>query len=88
MIERKELLGKSDFSSLTQYSDLNPKRKRIAKRAELKVEQDKIVSLKTHNLSCFPGKSHFEDDRTQNYFVLQPIQRYLKLAANASKVKA
>ena len=29
------------------------------------------------------GKSHFEDDSTQNYFVFQPIYRYFKKTANS-----
>ena len=33
-------------------------------------------------MSYFIGKSHFEEDRTQNYLVFQPINRYIKLIAN------
>ena len=29
-------------------------------------------------LSYFRGKSHFEEDSTQNYFIFQPIYRYFK----------
>ena len=29
----------------------------------------------------FRGKSHFEEDGTQNYLVFQPIQRYFKIIA-------
>ena len=44
----------------------------VATKAELKVEQDKIVKLKTHDLSHFPGKNLFGDDDSQNIFVYQP----------------
>ena len=30
----------------------------------------------------FRGKSHFEEDGTQNYLVFQPIQRYFKIIAS------
>ena len=33
-------------------------------------------------MSYFIGKSHLEKDRTQNYLVFQPINKYLKLIAN------
>ena len=36
--------------------------------------------LKTFDLSYFHGKSHFEEDGTQNWFVFQPISRYFKTA--------
>ena len=36
---------------------------------------------------CFRGKSHFEDDGTQNWLVFQPIQRYFnKVSANDSNI--
>ena len=37
--------------------------------------------LKTFDLSCFKGKGYFEEDDTQNYLVLQPMQRYFKRTA-------
>ena len=47
-------------------------------KVELKVEQDKITKLQAFDSSYFRGKSHFEDDGTQNYLVFQPKNRYLK----------
>ena len=35
--------------------------------------------LKTFDSSYFIGKSHFEEDGTQNYLVFQPIVRYFKV---------
>ena len=52
-------------------SDLNEKTKSKATKAELKLEQDKIVELQTHDLSYFHG--------FQNIFVYQPIFNILKL---------
>ena len=52
-------------------SDLNEKTKSKATKAELKLEQNKIVELQTHDLSYFHG--------FQNIFVYQPIFNILKL---------
>ena len=42
------------------------------------VVENKLKKLKTFDLSHFKGKSHFEEDGTQNYLVFQPIYRYFK----------
>ena len=34
--------------------------------------------LKTFDFGYFIGKSHFEEDSTQNYLVFQPMYRYFK----------
>ena len=52
--------------------------KKLAAKAELKAEQDKITKLQVFDSSYFPGKSCFEDDHTQNYSVFQLIYRYFK----------
>ena len=44
---------------------------------------NELTKLKTFDLSYFIGKSHFEEDGTQNYLVFQPINRYFKVIANA-----
>ena len=44
--------------------------------------------LKTFDSSYFIGKSHFEEDGTQNYLVLQPINKYLKAIANTDYVSS
>ena len=33
-------------------------------------------------MSYFTGKSHFEEDRTQNYLVFQPLNKYFRLITN------
>ena len=38
--------------------------------------------LKTFDSSYFIGKSHFEEDGTQNYLVFQPINKYFKVITN------
>ena len=44
--------------------------------------------LKTLDLSYFIGKSHFEEDGTQNYLVFQPLNKYFKLIANTDYVSS
>ena len=41
----------------------------LAKKAELKAEQDKITKLQAFDSSYFQGKSHFENAGTRNYLV-------------------
>ena len=40
-----------------------------------------MKKLKTFDLSYFIGKSHFEEDGTQNYLLFQPMYRYFKIIA-------
>ena len=35
--------------------------------------------LKTFNSSYFIGKSHFDEDGTQNYLIFQPMYRYFQV---------
>ena len=43
--------------------------------------QNELKKLKTFDSIYFRGKSHFEEDGTQNYVVFQPVQRYFKRIA-------
>ena len=38
--------------------------------------------LKTFDSSYFIGKSHFDEDGTQNYLVFQPLDKYFTLITN------
>ena len=44
--------------------------------------ENELKKLKPFDSSYFIGKSHFEEDGTQNYLVFQPINRYFKAIAN------
>ena len=44
--------------------------------------ENELKKLKTFDSSYFIGKSHFEEDGTQNYLVFKPINRYFKIRAN------
>ena len=50
-------------------SDLSTKLPALVTKAKLKAEQDKIMKL-VFDLSYICGKSHFEEDGTQNYLIL------------------
>ena len=52
--------------------------KKLAIKAKLKAEQDKITKLQAFDSSYFRGKNHFEDDGTQNYLIFQLMDRYFK----------
>ena len=44
--------------------------------------KNELKKLKAFDLSYFTGKSHFEEDRTQNYLVFQPLNKYFRLITN------
>ena len=44
--------------------------------------------LKTFDSSYFIGKSHFEEDGTQNYLVFQPMYRYFKMITNTDYISS
>ena len=50
--------------------------------------ENEFKKLKTFDQRYFIGKSHFEEDGTQNYVVFQPINRYFKLIANTDYVSS
>ena len=48
-----------------------------------KIAKTKSKHLLVENeLSYFIGKSHFDEDGTQNYLVFQPMYRHFKLITN------
>ena len=44
--------------------------------------ETELNKLKTFDSIYFVGKSHFEEDDTQNYLVFQPMYRYFKMITN------
>ena len=87
-IKEKGLVGKFDISWFKNKSNLDKKITTLAIKVELEAQEDKITSLKVFAFRCFRGKSHFEDDETQNYLALQPVYNYFKAIANGNKVTA
>ena len=50
--------------------------------------ENNLNKLKTSGSSYFIGKSHFQEDGTQNYLVFQPINKYFKVIANTDYVSS
>ena len=50
--------------------------------------QNELNQLKTFDSSYFIGKSHFEEDGTQNYLVFQPMYRYFKMITNTDYISS
>ena len=71
-------MAKTDFDA--KLSSLN--RKITENKTKHLLAENELKKLKTFDSSYFSGKSHFEEDRTQNYLVFQPINRYFKVIAN------
>ena len=74
-IKNEKLVKEPDIFEFTKYNHLAGKIKKLATKAQLKADQDTIVTLQTFDLGYFLGKSHFGDDGTPNYLVHQPIKR-------------
>ena len=70
-------------ANLISNSDLGTELKKNCDRVtsnktkHLLVENE-LEKLKTFDAAYFRGKSHFEEDGTQNYLVFQPMPRYFK----------
>ena len=60
-------------------SSLN--RKITSNKSKHLLVENELEKLKTFDSSYFIGKSHFEEDGTQNYLVFQPMYRYFKIIA-------
>ena len=67
-------MTKTDFDA--KLSSLN-KKITTSKSKNVLVENER-KKLKTFCSSYFGGKSHFEEDGTENYLVFQPTDRYFK----------
>ena len=73
-IAQANLITKTDFDA--KLSSLN--RKITKNKTDHLLVQNELNKLKTFDSSYFIGKSHFEEDGTQNYLVFQPIHKYFK----------
>ena len=71
-------MTKTDFDA--KLLSLN-KRVTANKTRHLLVENE-LKKLRAFDLSYFIGKSHFEEDGTQNYLVFQPLNKYFKIITN------
>ena len=75
-------MTKADFDA--KISSFN--RKITANKSKHLLVENELKKLKKFDLTYFRGKSHFEEDGTQNYLVFQPMYRYFKVIANAKYI--
>ena len=76
-LAQANLITKTDFDA--KLSSLN--RKITANKSKHLLVENELNKLKTFDSGYFIGKSHFEEDGTQNYLVFQPMYRYFKRIA-------
>ena len=68
------LITKTDFGA--KLSNLN--RKITQNKIKHLLVENELNQLKTFDSRYFIGKSHFEQNDTQNYLVFQPLNKYFK----------
>ena len=80
------LITKTDFDA--KLSTLN--RKITQNKTKHLLVENELNKLKTFDSSYFIGKSHFEEDDTQNHLVFQciPMYRYFKMIANTNYISS
>ena len=78
------LITKTEFDA--KLSSLN--RKVTANKSKNLHVENELKKLKTFNSSYFIGKSHFEEDGTQNDLVLQLLNKYFKVITNTDYVSS
>ena len=83
-LARVNLITKTYFDA--KLSSLN--RKITQNKTKHLFVENELNKLKTFDSSYFIGKSHFDEDGTQNYLVFQPIKKYFKLNTNADCVSS
>ena len=76
------MITKTDFDA--KLSSLN--RKITQNKSKHLLVENELNKLKTFDSSYFIGKSHFEEDGTQNYLVFQPLNKYFKVIANTQYI--
>ena len=83
-LAQPNLIAKTDFGA--KLSRIN--RKITENKSKNLLVENYLNKLKTFDSSYFIGKSHFEEDGTQNYLVFQPINKYFKVIANTDYVSS
>ena len=75
-LAQANLIAKTDFDA--KLSSLN--RKITSNKSKHLFVENELEKLK-----IFIGKSHFEEDGTQNYLVFQPMHRYLRVNTSTNQ---
>ena len=77
-------MTKTDFDA--KLSNFN--RKITENKVKHLLVQNELIKLKSFDSSYFIGKSHFEDNGTQNYLVFQPLIRYFKSNGSTGRISS
>ena len=83
-LAQANLITKTDFDA--KLSSLN--KKITSNKSKHLLVENELKKLKTFDSSYFIGKSHFEEDGTQNYLVFQPMYRYFKMITNTDYISS
>ena len=78
------MITKTDFDA--KLSSLS--RNITANKTKNLLNEDELKKLKSFGSNYFIGKSHFEEDGTENYLVFQPLNKYFKVIANTDYVSS
>ena len=81
-IAQAKLITKTESDS--KLSNLN--RKITSNKTKHLLVENELNKLKTFVFGYFIGKSHCDEDGTQNYLVLQPLNKYFKLITNTLSI--
>ena len=69
-------------ANLITKTDFNAKLSSLNRKITSNKSKHLFVENELEKLKIFIGKSHFEEDGTQNYLVFQPLNKYFKIIAN------
>ena len=78
------MITKKDFDA--RLSSLN--KKITSNKTKNLLVENELNKLKTFDSSYVIGKSHFEEDGTQNYLVFQSLNKYFKVIDNTDFVSS
>ena len=77
--DTSDLVKKTDYKTkINEKEGKIPDISNLATKTALTSVESQLNKLKTFFFNYFNGKSHFEEDGTQNYLVFQPIYRHFK----------
>ena len=83
-LAKVNLVAKTSFDSCVSSLES----KIAVNKTKIESIENELKNLKTFDSSYFIGKSHFEENATQNYLVLQPLNKYFKVIANTDYVSS
>ena len=77
------LVKKTDYDTKVWEIEnrmINLNRKIVSNKTKYISIENELKKLKTFDLSYYRGKNYFDEDGHQNYYIFQPMSKYLKVA--------